>query len=344
MNIYFLQIVLILFLSLLTLYVVKKINLFEKISKDLHQNFVNKSFVLPIGGYLLFISILVLNFYNSYFEIICLFSIFLIGSLSDLKKFNSPKLRLIFQTLIILLFLYFSQIEISSTRIDFIDDVLKNTLFNIFFTTFCLLILINGTNFVDGLNGLVIGYYISIIFIISISGVNLEIFSNKLIFNQFIIILIVLLLLNYFNKLYLGDSGSYLLGFLFGTALIKIYALNQFISPFFIILLLWYPCFENLFSIIRKYRFRKSPIKPDNKHFHQLLFYFINKKLNPKNKIVTNNLSSILIVIYNFIVFYIGLIEITKTNHQITIIIFNLLIYIFLYIKLLKFRLDKIKQ
>ena len=344
MNIYFLQIILILFLSLLTLYVVKKINLFEKISKDLHQNFVNKSFVLPIGGYLLFISILVLNFYNSYFEIICLFSIFLIGSLSDLKKFNSPKLRLIFQTLIILLFLYFSQIEISSTRIDFIDDVLKNTLFNIFFTTFCLLILINGTNFVDGLNGLVIGYYISIIFIISISGVNLEIFSNKLIFNQFIIILIVVLLLNYFNKLYLGDSGSYLLGFLFGTALIKIYALNQFISPFFIILLLWYPCFENLFSIIRKYRFRKSPIKPDNKHFHQLLFYFINKKLNPKNKIVTNNLSSILIVIYNFIVFYIGLIEITKTNHQITIIIFNLLIYIFLYIKLLKFRLDKIKQ
>lgn len=344
MNIYFLQIILILFLSLLTLYVVKKINLFEKISKDLHQNFVNKSFVLPIGGYLLFISILVLNFYNSYFEIICLFSIFLIGSLSDLKKFNSPKLRLILQTLIILLFLYFSQIEISSTRIDFIDDVLKNTLFNIFFTTFCLLILINGTNFVDGLNGLVIGYYISIIFIISISGVNLEIFSNKLIFNQFIIILIVVLLLNYFNKLYLGDSGSYLLGFLFGTALIKIYALNQFISPFFIILLLWYPCFENLFSIIRKYRFRKSPIKPDNKHFHQLLFYFINKKLNPKNKIVTNNLSSILIVIYNFIVFYIGLIEITKTNHQITIIIFNLLIYIFLYIKLLKFRLDKIKQ
>jgi len=344
MNIYFLQIILILFLSLLTLYVVKKINLFEKISKDLHQNFVNKSFVLPIGGYLLFISILVLNFYNSYFEIICLFSIFLVGSLSDLKKFNSPKLRLILQTLIILLFLYFSQIEISSTRIDFIDDVLKNTLFNIFFTTFCLLILINGTNFVDGLNGLVIGYYISIIFIISISGVNLEIFSNKLIFNQFIIILIIVLLLNYFNKLYLGDSGSYLLGFLFGTALIKIYALNQFISPFFIILLLWYPCFENLFSIIRKYRFRKSPIKPDNKHFHQLLFYFINKKLNPKNKIVTNNLSSILIVIYNFIVFYIGLIEITKTNHQITIIIFNLLIYIFLYIKLLKFRLDKIKQ
>ena len=344
MNIYFLQIILILFLSLLTLYVVKKINLFEKISKDLHQNFVNKSFVLPIGGYLLFVSILVLNFYNSYFEIICLFSIFLIGSLSDLKKFNSPKLRLILQTLIILLFLYFSQIEISSTRIDFIDDVLKNTLFNIFFTTFCLLILINGTNFVDGLNGLVIGYYISIIFIISISGVNLEIFSNKLIFNQFIIILIVVLLLNYFNKLYLGDSGSYLLGFLFGTALIKIYALNQFISPFFIILLLWYPCFENLFSIIRKYRFRKSPIKPDNKHFHQLLFYFINKKLNPKNKIVTNNLSSILIVIYNFIVFYIGLIEITKTNHQITIIIFNLLIYIFLYIKLLKFRIDKIKQ
>ena len=69
---------------------------------------------------------------------------------------------------------------------------------------------------------------------------------------SYIILLIYLLLFNLLNKLYLGDSGSYLLGVSIGSILIFIYKEISFISPFFIVLLLWYPCFENLFSIIRK--------------------------------------------------------------------------------------------
>ena len=45
----------------------------------------------------------------------------------------------------------------------------------------------------------------------------------------------------------------------------------------FLLYSLWYPCFENLFSIIRKFNFKKSPISPDNKHLHQLLFIFLKK-------------------------------------------------------------------
>ena len=76
----------------------------------------------------------------------------------------------------------------------------------------------------------------------------------------------------------MGDSGSYALGLMCGYFLIKIYELNQEISPYFIILLLWYPCFENLFSIIRKFSFRKSPINADNNHLHQLVYFYLKKK------------------------------------------------------------------
>ena len=55
-----------------------------------------------------------------------------------------------------------------------------------------------------------------------------------------------------FNQFFLGDSGAYFLSFFIGFILIEIYNANLKISPYFIILLLWYPCFENLFSIIRK--------------------------------------------------------------------------------------------
>ena len=33
-------------------------------------------------------------------------------------------------------------------------------IFNYIFVTFCILIILNGTNFTDGLNTLVIGYYL----------------------------------------------------------------------------------------------------------------------------------------------------------------------------------------
>ena len=44
--------------------------------------------------------------------------------------------------------------------------LLEYSTFNIIFTSFCLLILINGSNFVDGLNGLLLTYLISVIFVL----------------------------------------------------------------------------------------------------------------------------------------------------------------------------------
>ena len=93
-------------------------------------------------------------------------------------------------------------------------------------------------------------------------------------------LLIIVFILNFLNKIYLGDAGSYLLGFSYAIFLIDIYNLNSKISPFFIILTL-YPCFENLFTI-RKNVLSKSPLYPDRYHFHQLIFSFIKKRFNLK--------------------------------------------------------------
>ena len=334
----YLELILIIFLCTLILLLFKKYKIFKNITKDHHQNFTYKELILPIGGYFLTTSILILNFSKVNSELIYLLLIFITGCLSDLKKFNSPKFRLFVQSAIILLFVYQFEIELSSTRLEFLDYLLTNIYFNVFFVSFCILIVINGTNFIDGLNGLVLIYYLCISFIILNSGLNIQIFGNENFLSQLIIILLFLLLLNNFNKLYLGDSGSYLIGFLFATILLRIYLSNQYISPFFIILLLWYPCFENLFSIIRKYRYKKSPIKPDTNHLHQLLFYYLNKKIKFKNKLICNNFSSVVINFYNLAVFLLGFNQLTKTNVQVVLILFNILIYLTIYSKLFKFR------
>ena len=83
---------------------------------------------------------------------------------------------------------------------------------------------------------------------------------------------------NFFNKIFIGDSGSYILGFIFSIFLINFYNDNQQMSSFYIILLLWYPAFETLFSMIRKNILKRSPMKPDTNHLHQLIFYYVKKK------------------------------------------------------------------
>ena len=246
-------------------------------------------------------------------------------------------LILFYQFILIILFVYFSGINIISTRVIFIDYALQNYYISIFFTTFCLIILVNGTNFIDGLNGLVLTYYLIVIALLYklnlLTGIN---FNDLKVLN-FSYLLFIMIIFNLLNKFYLGDSGVYLLGFLIGYILIKIHNYNPSISPFFAVLLLWYPCFENLFSIIRKFKFGKSPVSPDNRHFHQLLFYFLKKKFKFSN-LSCNNYSSIIINFYNFLILFFGSYNIYNTQLLIILILINISFYTIIYLKLLNFR------
>jgi UDP-N-acetylmuramyl pentapeptide phosphotransferase/UDP-N-acetylglucosamine-1-phosphate transferase len=124
--------------------------------------------------------------------------------------------------------------------------------------------------------------------------------------DKIIYVLVIVFLLNFFNQLYLGDSGSYLLGFFTSIILLDIYEINRNISPFFIILLLWYPCFETLFSILRKNIMNKSPLNPDINHLHQIIFYWIKNRFK-LGKLNANLISGLFINFYNFIIFILSI-------------------------------------
>lgn len=303
-------------------------------SGERHQNFFKEKKIPLSGGIILF--------FNSFFffnlEItatLIISSIFFIGFLSDLKFFKSPKIRMLLQIFFLLFIIKFVDVYLVNTRINFIDQLLELDIFNIFFTCFCVLIIINGSNFIDGVNNSALGYYVIISLILLFfenSGVLLiSLVDIKLL----LIVLLILLIFNFLNKLYLGDSGSYQLGLIFSIILIKVYLENQFISPFFIINLLWYPAFENLFSILRKISFSRSPIKADTNHLHHLIYLkFKNLKVF-SNKNYINNFTGMTLNIYNLIVLTFAAFFLTNTKFQIMLIILNISIYIFIYRKLI---------
>tara|TARA_X000000950_G_scaffold10477_1_gene11487 strand:+ start:1389 stop:2408 length:1020 start_codon:yes stop_codon:yes gene_type:complete len=324
------------YLLLVTLlsFIFKKKGIFLNYSGDIHQSFSNKKNVPLAGG--LFILVPLVFFLNDLFINCFIISIYLIGFFSDRKILVSPKKRFLIQCVLIILFVAIFDIRINSSRIELFDLILNYKTFAIFFSAFCLLILINGCNFMDGLNGLLIFCTIIILFMLT----KLNLIDNSIISDQsiklFLFILSLLLLLNIFNILMLGDSGAYLLGFFMGFIIIKSHIGNPDISPYFFISLIWYPCFENLFSILRKLNRQFSPLKPDSKHLHQLVFFFLTKKYNLK-LILSNNLSSTIICFFNFLIIYTSSINPTSTIFQIKLITISIIFYNVSYMLLFKF-------
>ena len=308
---------------------------------DRHQKFASKDKVPLTGGIFLFLSFLF--FFNEEILSFILFSflILLLGIFSDLKNIKSAFTRFIIQISLVLSFVIFNDFQLFNTKIYLLDKLLAYELFNYLFVSFCILIVINGSNFFDGLNTLSIGYYLLISLVLYYLQEFNYITNNEFFINYILIVLVITFFLNFINKIYLGDSGSYLLGFTFSIFLIDIYIKNPQISPFFIIVLLWYPSFETLFSIIRKNIMNKSPMRPDSNHLHQQLFNVIyrSKKFD---KFYSNLLSASFINLYNLIIFMISVNFFSNSQIQVLLILLNITLYTFIYFKLFILRYKKL--
>lgn len=250
-------------------------------NQSVHKTIGNSG--IPISGGIFFFLIIIYIFFFKHtsfidlaLNIIAFGYFFYIGLLSDIGIEIKAKKRLFLQFLILFIFFGILKINIIKTNIDLLDILLGNTFFNHLFTVFCVLILINGLNFIDGVNLNSSGYLLSSYLILFFLNETLE---EKYFFDQYLIIIIFSLvafyILNSLEKNFLGDSGTYILGLLLGIDVINFCNFNNIVSPIIAINLLWYPAFENLFSIVRKFNSKNNPLYPDKKHLHTLIYIYL---------------------------------------------------------------------
>ena len=330
-----LSLFLILTIFLFTYYLLKKINFLDEIKYSTHKKFgeTNKSPII-IGG--IFLTIVVLFFFsNNLINLkIVLLLIFLLGLLSDKNILPSPKIRIVIQLIILFVFVLFSDLKIDNLENDYLNNILKNNSVNLFFTIFCFAVLINGSNFLDGLNGLLSGYYLMIILSIFYICYN----NNDIIFvhkDELKIIFVSLLFFYFFNifgKVYLGDGGSYLIATFIGFYLIEFILSNSYthISPYYIASILWYPAFENLFSLSRRISKKKNVSSPDNEHLHQMIFLFIKSKSLINGKYL-NTVSSFIILVANLPTVIFSTKMYFNSQILVSIIITNMFFYLLIY-------------
>ena len=187
----------------------------------------------------------------------------------------------------------------------------------------CVLLLINAFNYFDGIDGTLGFTSISVLIILYflIPNQNFQLFL--------ILILIPLVIFLCFNfslfklpKLFLGDSGSLLIGFVIAFALI--YLANQNLThP---ILLAWSVVifvYEFLSIHLIRLKNKKDPLKAGQDHLHHLLFN------NTKSIFLTNFFISIM----NIILFIIGYLSFLLISPLISLILFITFFIIFLILR-----------
>jgi len=198
----------------------------------------------------------------------CLF-LFILGLLDDKFKIN-PYLRFIIFFIIFLLITQEKNLRIEYIQLSILENRIYLNYFSYFFTILCFLLFVNAFNFFDGIN-LQSGIYSLIL-----SSIICIINNNLLFFYILQIFLIFFLYLNYKNKTFLGDSGTYLLSFIFGYYFIKLYNERLILQADEIVILMLIPgldLFRLFFLIIIN---KKNPFFTYKNHIHHLLLRKFN--------------------------------------------------------------------
>lgn len=331
---------LIFFSILFCLYIIfKKLNfLVDDTNYSNHKSIgISNKNPIILGGIYITLSLFV-AFPDSYnfLKIICV-CILILGLLSDRNFLQNPITRLILQIFILFLLIYIENLNIRTISLNFFDNLLSNKIFNILFTLFCFSILINGSNFLDGLNGLLSGYYLFVLgslFYIVIFDTTIQIENLEFLF-IILKILFIFFLLNIFGFIYLGDSGSYIISIIIGYLLVKEHQHILNLSPYYVVSILWYPAFENLFTLIRRLYLKQNISVADRFHLHQLIYrYFKLKKIITEKYI--NTFTSTIILIFNIPIFVVASLKYEDTLSLVFIIFFNIILYLAVYIYLVK--------
>lgn len=241
---------------------------------------IHKKKILNTSGIALYLFLILIasNFeYSFKLEEIIIYGFFIVlcGFIDDQYKLSpSVKLLIIYLPTAFLIFKDYNLTDLGSYEYLGYINLGK---FGLIFTLLACGLLINSYNYIDGIDGLLIGLYIiSLVYLIFIIA-NTNI--SKLL-EFFIIGLSVNLFFNFLPyknnfKIYMGDAGSLFLGFFMCFLLIYLYKFEK-IHPSYLIWVCWYPVYDFLYVTTSRILNKKSFYQADNIHFH----HYILKKFN----------------------------------------------------------------
>ena len=299
-------------LSGISIYWSQKIFTRYKKFDDINQRSSHKTLATRTGGIGIFITLLMVCFYY-YINKIELFDyslfiptgiMFIVGVYDD---FYNADFKLKFLLQIIVAKIIIDQGYVISNYHGLFGFYEVPWLLAQITTVFVFLVIINSINFIDGIDGLAITEVIKIILLI-------EFFSSSdtALRPLALLLFLSILPLYYFNfkkknKVFLGDSGSLLLGTIVSIYTFYLlgndfefkpeFALNKVL---FAVLVLLYPLTDLLRVFIIRIKNGNSPFEPDQNHLHHI---FHKKGVKPIYNLALIQITSVLFFFLILIIF-----------------------------------------
>ena len=243
---------------------------------------------LIIYFFLIFTNITIIHSDLIFYIYVSSIPLIIVSLKEDLLQNTYVISRIICMIVTIIIFFLLDKTTFPEINISGIRMILNSYPFAMLFFCFSVLVIINGMNLIDGLNGLlslnllcqlITLYYLSYKF-------NDGVF--QILFSILIITILIFLIFNFpSGKIFLGDLGAYFLAFIVSILIIKLFGKYSDILSWNAVLILFYPSFELLFSFIRKIFFlKKNPFSPDHDHLHSLIYkYNLKNSENSKTEL-----------------------------------------------------------
>ncbi|MCW5649321.1 MAG: glycosyltransferase family 4 protein [Ramlibacter sp.] len=164
--------------------------------------------------------------------------------------------------------------DTSLTRVNVpgLDWLLMFGPLSVLFTAFAVSGAANAVNIIDGFNGLASGSVL--VALAALGMIAAQAGDTELVHLCLLVGAVAagFLMVNFpFGKIFLGDGGAYLLGFLMGWIAVMLPMRNPSVSVWATLLACAYPIVETGFSIVRRRRHHRSPGAADRLHLHSLV-------------------------------------------------------------------------
>ena len=256
-------------------YIAKKIELVD----IPNERKIHKGKIPLIGGLVIYLNIILFIFLKNniyFFDVILSTSliIIIIGLIDDYKDIGIT-IRLIF-ILVSTLIIAGSGLSIINIGDYYYFDPIQLGIFGILLTVLSVIGLTNAINFLDGIDGLCASTVLVSFLSIILYGNFFNQYNDYLILYILIYILFIFLLFNFGIikkfKVFLGDSGSTLIGFILSWSLI--YYSHPTVQAIHPVLTLWcvaLPVFDITGVVTKRMASKKNPFRPDRSHIHHLL-------------------------------------------------------------------------
>jgi len=224
--------------------------------------------------------------------------LFGVGLSEDLGFRISPRLRLLTVLATSLLVITLLGFWVSRIGVLYIDQLMQYWFIGIPFTLLITAGVSNGFNLIDGVNGLASITAITASAALAIIAHQSGYTSMANVSMMLAAVTLGFFVANYpFGLIFLGDAGAYVLGFVISWIGVIIIVRVPEVSPWAILLTMFWPLADTLLAIYRRRRAKKSALMPDRLHAHQLVLRTVEICFLGRNRRhLANPLTTLLLV------------------------------------------------